>query len=90
MPPTAGRWSTSVFDLLRLDGGKLEALPLEERKARLRKLVGARKTGRIRFSEHVEGSGDAFFRPGVRAPVSKASSRSAAIGRTARAGTATG
>jgi len=50
-----------VFDLLRLNGETLEMLPLEERKARLKKLVGARKTGRIRFSEHIEGNGQAFF-----------------------------
>ncbi len=56
-----------VFDLLRLNGEKLEALPLEERKARLKKLVGARKTGRIRFSEHIEGSGNAFFAEACRA-----------------------
>ena len=50
-----------VFDLLRLNGQSLETLPLEERKARLKKLVGASKTGRIRFSEHIEGNGRAFF-----------------------------
>ena len=33
-----------VFDLLRLGGKSLEALPLDERKARLKKLVGSRKT----------------------------------------------
>ena len=64
-----------VFDLLRLNGATLEALPLEERKARLRKLVGGRKTGRIRFSEHIEGSGQAFFdhacRAGLEGIVSK-------------------
>jgi len=56
-----------VFDLLRLNGEILEALPLEERKARLKKLVGARKTGRIRFSEHIEGNGEAFFSEACRA-----------------------
>jgi len=50
-----------VFDLLRLDGPRSAARPLEERKARLKKLVGSRKTGRLRFSEHVVGQGDAFF-----------------------------
>ena len=50
-----------VFDLLRLDGRSLEALPLEERKARLRALVGRRKTGRIRYADHVVGRGEAFF-----------------------------
>jgi bifunctional non-homologous end joining protein LigD len=56
-----------VFDLLRLDGQTLEQLPLEQRKARLKKLVGSRKTGRIRFSEHVEGNGEAFFAEACRA-----------------------
>src|ERR1051325_8450784 len=64
-----------VFDLLRLDGRSLEALPLEQRKARLKKLVGARKTGRIRYSEHITGNGDTFFaeacRTGLEGIVSK-------------------
>jgi bifunctional non-homologous end joining protein LigD len=55
-----------VFDLLRLDGGSLEALPLEERKARLRALVGRRTSGRIRYADHVAGRGDAFFRQACR------------------------
>jgi len=64
-----------VFDLLRLDGESLEALPLEQRKARLKKLVGVKKTGRIRYSEHITGNGDAFFaeacRTGLEGIVSK-------------------
>ena len=56
-----------VFDLLRLNGQSLETLPLEERKARLKKLVGAKKTGRIRFSEHIDGNGEAFFEHACRA-----------------------
>jgi DNA ligase D-like protein (predicted ligase) len=56
-----------VFDLLHLNGESLERLPLEERKARLKKLVGRRKTGRIRFSEHIEGNGEAFFAEACRA-----------------------
>jgi bifunctional non-homologous end joining protein LigD len=50
-----------VFDLLKLDGERVEDLPLEERKARVRALVGSRKTGRIRYSAHVDGRGDEFF-----------------------------
>ena len=50
-----------VFDLLRLDGASLETLPLERRKTRLRSLVGRRKSGRIRYAEHIDGRGDAFF-----------------------------
>lgn len=50
-----------AFDLLLLDGQRLGPLPLEERKARLRKLVGRRKTGRIRYSEHFEGRGKDIY-----------------------------
>jgi len=60
-PAKRGTLVYFVFDLVRLEGERLEALPLEERKARLRKLVGGRKTGRIRFSEHISGHGDKFF-----------------------------
>ena len=50
-----------AFDLLRLDGEDLRPLPLEERRARLRKaLRGAGKA--LRFSEHLEGDGEAIFR----------------------------
>jgi bifunctional non-homologous end joining protein LigD len=56
-----------VFDLLRLNGQSLGSLPLEERKAMLKKLVGGRSTGRIRFSEHIEGNGEAFFAEACRA-----------------------
>jgi len=56
-----------VFDLLRLNGQSLASLPLEERKAMLKKLVGGRSTGRIRFSEHIEGNGEAFFAEACRA-----------------------
>lgn len=55
-----------VFDLLRHDGRSLEALPLEERKTRLRALVGRRTTGRIRYAAHVEGRGEEFFRQACR------------------------
>jgi bifunctional non-homologous end joining protein LigD len=56
-----------VFDLLRLNGEHVESRPLEERKALLKKLVGGRSIGRIRFSEHIEGNGDAFFSEACRA-----------------------
>ncbi len=51
-----------VFDLLRLDGQRLASLPLIERKARLKSLVGRRRSGRIRYADHVEGNGLAFFK----------------------------
>jgi bifunctional non-homologous end joining protein LigD len=56
-----------VFDLLRIKGETLESRPLEERKALLKKLVGSRSTGRIRFSEHIDGNGQAFFLEACRA-----------------------
>jgi bifunctional non-homologous end joining protein LigD len=50
-----------AFDLLRLNGEDLRPLPLEDRRARLRKaLRGANKA--LRFSEHLEGDGEAIFR----------------------------
>jgi len=50
-----------VFDLLELDGKDLTALPLEQRKARLAKLVGTEQDGVIRYSDHVIGQGRKFF-----------------------------
>ena len=47
-----------VFDLLRVDGTSITRLPLAERKALLKKIVGRRKTSRIRYVDHVEGHGD--------------------------------
>ncbi len=55
-----------VFDLIKLDGERMASLPLEARKARLRTLVGGRQTGRIRYSEHIEGRGDSFFEQACR------------------------
>lgn len=49
-----------VFDLLRLNGEPLHRLRLDDRKTRLRELLGKRKA-RIRYSEHVAGGGEAFF-----------------------------
>jgi bifunctional non-homologous end joining protein LigD len=50
-----------VFDLLRLDGHRLEHLPLEARKTRLSRLIGRHTTKRIRYADHVVGQGRAFF-----------------------------
>ncbi|HEX4683650.1 MAG TPA: DNA ligase D, partial [Gemmatimonadaceae bacterium] len=49
-----------AFDLLELDGESLEPLPLVERKARLKELVGAR-AGIIRYTAHSDDSGDEVF-----------------------------
>jgi bifunctional non-homologous end joining protein LigD len=56
-----------VFDLLRLDGERLESLTLEDRKTRLRKLVGRRTAAVVRYSDHVIGRGDEFFGQACRA-----------------------
>ena len=47
-----------VFDLLRLDGERLDRLPLEKRKERLRALVGRQPTNRIHYAEHIIGDGE--------------------------------
>ena len=54
-----------AFDLLFEGADDLRALPLVERKERLRKLLSARKAAkaaRIRFVEHFETGGDAVLR----------------------------
>lgn len=53
-----------VFDVLFLGGEDIRALPLIERKARLRAALGpaARKPkARVRYTEHVVGRGEEFF-----------------------------
>lgn len=51
-----------AFDLLFADGADLRKLPLGERKARLKELLGARKMeGLIRYVEHFETGGDAIL-----------------------------
>ena len=64
-----------VFDLIRLDGKRLDRLPLEERKARLRALVDpvspkakatASQTSRVRYADHVVGDGDRLLEHATR------------------------
>ncbi len=50
-----------AFDLLERDGERVMMLPLEERKQRLAKLVASDATGRVKYSDHVIGSGEKFF-----------------------------
>jgi len=51
-----------AFDLLWLDGRDLRDQPLELRKAALADLIARASTGSaVRFSDHVSGSGAAFF-----------------------------
>jgi bifunctional non-homologous end joining protein LigD len=52
-----------VFDLLELDGRDLRGRPLAERKEQLRKLVN--NLPHIRYGDHVEETGAAFFRAAV-------------------------
>jgi bifunctional non-homologous end joining protein LigD len=51
-----------AFDLLHLDGEDLRREPVEDRRDRLRDLLGANRPGRpIQFSDHVAGGGPDFF-----------------------------
>ena len=49
-----------AFDLLELNGEDWRARPLEERKAKLAKLLSKAPAG-IQYSEHLEGDGAAIF-----------------------------
>jgi bifunctional non-homologous end joining protein LigD len=49
-----------AFDLLELDGEDRRPRPLEERKARLEKLLTGAPAG-IRYTEHLEGDGATIF-----------------------------
>jgi bifunctional non-homologous end joining protein LigD len=59
-----GNLALFAFDLLFADGQDLRALPLRERKARLKQLLEAlprRKAGLIRYVEHFEADGEAMM-----------------------------
>jgi bifunctional non-homologous end joining protein LigD len=52
-----------LFDLLHLDGTDYRSLPLLERKAALSDLLaGSRGSPHLRYSDHVRGNGDLFYR----------------------------
>ena len=55
-----------AFDLLYLDGERIDRLPLEARKARLQTLVGQSNASRIRYTEHVDGRGTEVFEQACR------------------------
>jgi bifunctional non-homologous end joining protein LigD len=55
-----------VFDLIRLNGERIDRLPLEERKMRLRALVGTEQTPRIRVAEHIVGDGERLLEHAAR------------------------
>ena len=76
-----------AFDLLHLDGYDVRAAPLKDRKAALAKILAAHgDTSRIRYSDHIEGEGDAVFRAagrlGLEGIVSKRLSAPYQSGRT--------
>lgn len=54
-----------AFDLLWLDGRDLRGRPLSERKAQLKRLLGAAGDP-VRYSDHVEGRGPAFYEEACR------------------------
>ncbi len=54
-----------AFDLLFLEGRDLRALPLRERKLKLKELLGA-DTPHLRYVEHFETSGDAVWQSACR------------------------
>ncbi len=75
------------FDLLHLDGYDVRAAPLRDRKAALAKIIAAHgDTRRIRYSDHIEGEGEAVFRAagrlGLEGIVSKRLSAPYQSGRT--------
>ena len=51
-----------AFDILHLDGNDLRALPLMERRAKLKDLVGEKGVAALQFSEEFIGDGAALFR----------------------------
>jgi bifunctional non-homologous end joining protein LigD len=59
---TTTGFAYEVFDLIYLDGFSLTQTPLKNRKELLKKLVGSNSGGVIRYSEHISGNGDQFFK----------------------------
>jgi bifunctional non-homologous end joining protein LigD len=55
-----------VFDLLHLDGEDLTGAVLDARKRALEMLIGTGRDGAIRYSAHVVGEGEEFFRRACR------------------------
>ncbi|HEY4056286.1 MAG TPA: non-homologous end-joining DNA ligase [Kofleriaceae bacterium] len=72
-----------VFDVLQIEDKAVRQLPLLERKKLLQKLVP--KKGPIRYSDHVEGNGAAFFalacKQGLEGIISKRRDKPYATGR---------
>src|SRR5207244_417956 len=56
-----------VFDLLHLNGKDTRSLPLIQRKEILREVFkGQDPKGAIRYTDHIEGEGEAFFKQACR------------------------
>jgi bifunctional non-homologous end joining protein LigD len=51
-----------AFDLLYLDGFDLTQCPLIKRKQLLRKILPTDNIGRVRYTEHISGSGERLFK----------------------------
>jgi len=49
-----------AFDLIEIDSEDIRRLPLEDRKRRLKRLLGRRRSG-IVYNEHLEGDGASIF-----------------------------
>jgi bifunctional non-homologous end joining protein LigD len=62
----SGNLCYCVFDLLFLDGKDLRAFPLIKRKQMLKKLLASVPLSIIRYSDHVESKGKAFFQEAVK------------------------
>jgi bifunctional non-homologous end joining protein LigD len=75
-----------AFDLLGLLGRDLRALPLVSRKALLARLVP--RLGRVAFSDHIEGDGEALFaaaeRAGLEGVIAKRAASAYAAGQRSR------
>jgi bifunctional non-homologous end joining protein LigD len=50
-----------AFDLLYLDGYDLTTCPLVKRKALLKRILPKDNTGRVRYTDHISGSGERLF-----------------------------
>jgi bifunctional non-homologous end joining protein LigD len=59
---TTSGFAYEVFDLIYLDGFSLTQTPLKHRKDLLKSLVRSNSRGVLRCSEHIQGSGDEFFK----------------------------
>ncbi len=51
-----------AFDLLHFDGEDLSQYPLVARKSALKKILRKARTGRIRYTEHIEEQGERLFK----------------------------